>query len=99
MSEEQSAAIAAAYAVVVFDDDEHTLPYVVETFRKVFGYDSARGFQLAKRIDEEGRAIVWSGPREVAELKRDQIRSMGPDIYAVKQVAFPLSVEIEPLPE
>ena len=87
------------YAVVVLNDDEHTFPYVVETFRKVFGNDSARGFQLAKKIDEEGRAIVWSGPREVAELKRDQIRSVGPDIYSVKKVSFPLGVEIEPLPE
>jgi hypothetical protein len=34
----------------------------------------------------------------VAELKRDQIRSTGPDFYAAKKVEFPLGVLIEPLP-
>ena len=45
-----------------------------------------------------GRAIVWSGTKEVAELKRDQIREYGPDVYASVKVTFPLGVVIEPLP-
>lgn len=42
--------------------------------------------------------MVWSGSKEVAELKRDQVRSAGPDFYAAKKVEFPLGVTIEPLP-
>ena len=41
---------------------------------------------------------MWSGTREVAEIKRDQIRSAGPDFYATKKVDFPLKVAVEPMP-
>ena len=86
------------YAVVVFNDDEHSFQYVVETFTKVFGYSWAKGFSLALAIHIHGKGIVWSGSLEVAELKRDQIRSAGPDFYASQKVDFPLGVTIEPLP-
>ena len=86
------------YAVVVLDDDEHTFQYVIETFIKVFGYTPEKCFQLAKTIDGTGRAVVWVGPKEVAELKRDQIVGAGPDFYAKKTVKFPLGVVLEPMP-
>jgi ATP-dependent Clp protease adaptor protein ClpS len=86
------------HAVVVLNDDLHTFQYVVETFQKVFGYSVEKSFLLATKIHEQGREIVWSGSKEVAELKRDQIRSAGPDIYASRKVDFPLGVVIEPLP-
>jgi ATP-dependent Clp protease adaptor protein ClpS len=86
------------YAVVVLNDDLHTIDYVIETFIKVFGYAPEKCYQLALAIHTQGRAIVWSGPKEVAELKRDQIRSAGPDLHASKKVEFPLGVVIEPLP-
>ncbi|MCA9245560.1 MAG: ATP-dependent Clp protease adaptor ClpS [Planctomycetales bacterium] len=86
------------YAVVVHDDDVHTFEYVIETFMKVFGYSTEKSFILANTIHTEGRAIVWTGPKEVAELKRDLIRSAGPDLHAEKTVNFPLGVDIEPLP-
>jgi ATP-dependent Clp protease adaptor protein ClpS len=86
------------YAVVVFNDDQHSFQYVIETFAKVFGYPLEKSYSLALQIHTEGKGIVWSGPREVAELKRDQIRSVGPDFHAEKKVEFPLGVTIEPLP-
>ncbi len=84
------------YAVVVLNDDEHTFDYVIATFMKVFGYDVEKCFQLAKTIHEEGRAIVWIGSLEVAELKRDQIKEAGPDYWSITKVTWPLSVELEP---
>jgi len=86
------------YAVVVLNDDLHSFDYVIHTFQKVFGYAPEKCFQLAKQIHEQGRGIVWTGPKEVAELKRDLIRSAGPDTNAAKTVDWPLGVEIEPLP-
>jgi len=86
------------YAVVVFNDEEHTFQYVIETLMKVFGYPQEKSYSLTLQIHNEGRAIVWSGSREVAELKRDQIRSAGPDFYADEKVDFPLGVTVEPLP-
>ena len=86
------------YAVVLFNDEEHTFQYVIETLMKVFGYPQEKSFSLTLQIHNDGRGIVWSGSREVAELKRDQIRSAGPDFYAAKKVDFPLGVIVEPLP-
>ncbi|HWC88440.1 MAG TPA: ATP-dependent Clp protease adaptor ClpS [Pirellulales bacterium] len=86
------------YAVVVLNDELHTFDYVIETFMKVFGYQKERCFQLARHIHLNGRGIVWTGPKEVAELKRDQILGAGPDFYAQKKVEGPLGVLIEPMP-
>ena len=86
------------YAVVLFNDKEHTFQYVVETLMKVFGYPQEKSYGLTLQIHNEGKGIVWSGTRELAELKRDQIRSAGPDFYAAKKVEFPLGVTVEPLP-
>ena len=83
---------------MVLNDDLHSFDYVIHTFQKVFGYAPEKCFQLAMQIHEQGRGIVWSGPKEVAELKRDLIRSAGPDTYAVKKVDWPLGCDIEPLP-
>jgi len=77
------------YAVVLFNDDEHTFPFVIETLMKVFGYPQEKCYSITVQIHHDGRGIVWSGSREVAELKRDQIRSAGPDFYAAKNVDFP----------
>ena len=86
------------YAVIVENDDFHTFTYVIEVLQKVFGYDVQKGFLLAAEIDATGQAIVWSGALELAELKRDQIRGFGPDLYAMKPVTFPLGVRVEKLP-
>jgi ATP-dependent Clp protease adaptor protein ClpS len=86
------------YAVVVFNDEEHSFRYVIETFMKVFGCPLEKSCTLAMQIHNAGKGIVWSGSKEVAELKRDQVRSAGPDFYADKKVEFPLGVTIEPLP-
>jgi len=87
------------YAVVVFNDEDHTFQYVIESLMKVFGYPQERCYQLTLQIHQQGRGIVWSGTRELAELKRDQLRSAGPDFFAAKKVDFPLQATVEPLPE
>jgi ATP-dependent Clp protease adaptor protein ClpS len=86
------------YAVIVENDDFHTFHYVIEVLQKVFGYDLQKAILLTVEVDAAGQAIVWSGSLEVAELKRDQIRGCGPDLYAMKPVTFPLGVRVEKLP-
>src|SRR5262245_39632623 len=86
------------FAVIVLNDDRHTFPYVIETFQKVFGFALQRAKQLAQEIHLRGETIVWSGTRELAELKEEQIRSAGTDYYAQPPVKFPLGVRVEPLP-
>lgn len=85
------------YAVVVLNDDEHTFHYVILALGRVFGYGLQRGFELASTIHTAGRAVVWTGALEVAELKRDQLRGFGPDVFASQPVTFPLGVELEPV--
>ena len=85
------------YAVVVENDDDHTFLYLVDVLRAVCAHPKEEAERLTDRIDQTGRAIVWTGPLEVAELKRDQIRDFGPDTYSKPPVTFPLSVVIEPI--
>jgi ATP-dependent Clp protease adaptor protein ClpS len=86
------------YAVIVEDDDKHTFEYVMEVFQKVFGYSVEKVFKLAEEIHTNGESVVWSGSKEVAELKYELIRSAGPDVYSSTKVEFPLGVRIEPMP-
>lgn len=85
------------YAVVVLNDDLHSFAYVIMALAKVFGYSVEKGFQLATEIHTTGRAIVWTGALEHAELKRDQLIGMGPDVFASQPVTFPLGVELDPV--
>ncbi len=94
----------SAFSPVLADDREKYdasgghQKYVIETLMKIFGYPQEKSYLHALQIHHDGRGIVWSGSREVAELKRDQIRSAGPDSYGTKKVDFPLGVIVEPLP-
>jgi ATP-dependent Clp protease adaptor protein ClpS len=65
---------------------------------KIFDYGGPKAFLLTLRAHLSGRSIVWSGPKEVAEFRADQIRSAGPDPSKKKDGAGPLSTSIEPLP-
>ncbi len=86
------------YAVIVENDDLHTFEYVIVGLQKVCGYSRQKAWLLAVEIDSRGKAVVWSGTKELAELKCEQIRGLGPDFFAPKPVTFPLGVYIEPLP-
>lgn len=86
------------YAVIVHNDELHTFPYVIELLQKVCGHQLAAAMRLTSTIHYAGRAVVWTGTLELAELKRDQIRGYGPDRFAEATVEFPLGVTVEPLP-
>ena len=86
------------YAVIVENDNDHTYEYVILGLCKVCGHSVEKAFLLASEIDRTGRAAVWTGSLEVAELKRDQIIGLGPDFFARDPVMYPLGVRLEPLP-
>lgn len=87
------------YVVIIHNDNDHTFPYVIDTLCKVFGYSVIKSLQLAKEVHDKGRSPVWTGSKEVAELKRDQIIGSGPDLYSETPIRTPLKVTIEPLPQ
>lgn len=67
------------YHVILWDDDDHTYAYVIVMLMEVFGYPAEKGYQIAKRVDTQGRTVVITTTREHAELKRDQIHAYGKD--------------------
>ena len=67
-----------AWRVVVLNDDHNTFDGVAFALASVLpGVDFDRGLALANRIHETGRAVVWSGQREQAELYWQQLRAHG----------------------
>jgi len=63
------------YNVILENDDYHTLDFVVDVLRKVLGCTLERAAQLALQAHTTGRSIIWTGTKEVAELKVEQVRS------------------------
>jgi ATP-dependent Clp protease adaptor protein ClpS len=85
------------YRVVLWDDDDHSYPYVIRMMRDLFGHTIERGYAIAKEVDTQGKAIVLTTTREHAELKRDQIRAFGADV-AIASSAGSMRASIEPEP-
>jgi ATP-dependent Clp protease adaptor protein ClpS len=66
------------WRVIVLNDDHNTFDGVAFALaRTIPGVDFEAGMRLAERIDRSGRAIVWSGPREPAELYWEQLAGYG----------------------
>ena len=82
------------YAVVLHNDDHNNFAFVVTVLQKVFGYAIEKCVQLMLEAHKTGRAVVWVGSLEVAELKAEQVHGCGPDPHAAK--ALPLRATVEP---
>ena len=54
------------YNVILLNDDHHSMQFVVEVLCKVFGYNVERCMELMLKAHTDGRAVVYTGPREVA---------------------------------
>jgi ATP-dependent Clp protease adaptor protein ClpS len=86
------------YHVILENDDYHSQQFVAEVLMKALGYSAERAVQLMFEAHTSGRAVVWTGPREVAELKADQIQTF----HEVREPGChqlgPVSCVIEPAP-
>ena len=76
---ERSGREVPRYNVVLWDSDDHTFDYVEKMLRELFGHTKKDCEEIAKSVDEDGRAIVLTTTKEHAELKRDQIHAYGKD--------------------
>jgi ATP-dependent Clp protease adaptor protein ClpS len=64
--------------VIVLNDDHNTFDHVAYTLaRHIPGVTVDKGYSLANTIHNTGRAIVWSGLKEPAELYWSQLRDAG----------------------
>lgn len=83
------------YAVILHNDDDNGMEFVVKVLQTVFKYELDKCIRHMTEAHETGRSVVWVGSLEVAELKADQIHSCGGEPQAKKK-AEPLRVTIEP---
>ena len=81
--------------VVLLDDDDHTYEYVIRMLMELFGHSMERAFQIAKRVDQDGRAVCTTTHRELAELKAEQVLGYGADPLSASSVGS-MSAIIEP---
>ena len=68
----------APWQVIVLNDDHNTFDGVAFALSSVLpgvGFD--QGMTYANRIHSSGRAVVWSGHRERAELYWQQLKDFG----------------------
>jgi len=86
------------YNVILENDDHHSQEFVVGVLRKALGYVHERAYQLMLQAHTTGRAVVWTGPREVAELKADQVRTFHEVREADGARLGPLGCTVEPAP-
>ena len=74
------------WIVIVLNDDHNTFDHVAKTLSRVIpdiSLDS--GYAYADRIHNSGRAAVWTGPREPAELYWEQLSAAGLTMAPLEQ--------------
>ncbi len=83
------------YHVILWDDNDHSVVYVVRMMQELFSHGREQGYLIAREVDATGRALCLTTTREHAELKRDQIHAYGRD-DEIKDCKGSMSATIEP---
>lgn len=74
------------WRVIVRNDDHNTFDHVARSLaRFVPGMTLAAGYAVADEVHNAGRAIVWSGHREPAELYWEQLSDAGLTMAPLEQ--------------
>jgi ATP-dependent Clp protease adaptor protein ClpS len=78
--------LGGAWRVIVLNDDHNTFDHVARTLSRVIpGVSIEQGYGIADQIHNTGQAIVWTGPKEVAELYWEQLKSAGLTMAPLEQ--------------
>jgi ATP-dependent Clp protease adaptor protein ClpS len=78
-AEKSSTRTAPLYHVIILNDDDHTIEYVVEMLQAVVGLSAADALACTLEADSTGSSIVQTCALEEAERSRDSIHAYGPD--------------------
>jgi ATP-dependent Clp protease adaptor protein ClpS len=66
------------WRVIVLNDDHNTFEGVAGALSNVIpGLSYDGGMSMANKIHSSGQAVVWSGPKEPAELYWEQLKGAG----------------------
>jgi ATP-dependent Clp protease adaptor protein ClpS len=75
-----------AWRVIVCNDSHNTFDHVARTLASFIpGVTLDGGYAMADRIHNSGQAIVWTGPREPAELYWEQLDDAGLTMAPLEQ--------------
>jgi len=70
--------LGGEWRVIVRNDNHNTFDHVAQTLARVLpGVSLEQGHRFADSIHGSGQAIVWAGPRELAEHYWEQLNSAG----------------------
>jgi ATP-dependent Clp protease adaptor protein ClpS len=86
------------YHVILENDDFHSFDFVIGVLVKTIGCSTLRAVKLAWKAHSDGRAVIWTGSKEVAEFKVEQIRTFHETREGDGKKLGPLSCCIEPAP-
>ena len=74
------------WRVIVLNDNHNTFEGVASALSEVLpGVSYDHGMAMANRIHNTGQAVVWSGPREPAELYWEQLSGHGLTMAPLEQ--------------
>jgi ATP-dependent Clp protease adaptor protein ClpS len=74
------------WRVIVLNDNHNTFDGVAATLSSVIpGVTLDKGYAIADKIHNTGQAIVWTGPREPAELYWEQLNDAGLTMAPLEQ--------------
>ena len=78
--------LGGSWMVIVKNDSHNTFDHVAKTLARVIpGISLDQGHRIADQIHNSGQAIVWSGPREPAELYWEQLKWAGLTMAPLEQ--------------
>lgn len=96
--EETRVRLLPPYHVILLNDDDHSMEFVIAVVMKVFGCPFERALELTMEAHTTGRAILWTGPKEVAELKAEQVQTFHETRDRDEAQLGPVGCVIEPAP-
>ena len=84
--EDPGTGLGGAWRVIVLNDNHNTFEGVAHALSRIVpGVSLKQGYAIADKIHNTGQAIVWSGPREPAELYSEQLNDAGLTMAPLEQ--------------
>ncbi len=78
--------LGGSWRVIVLNDNHNTFDGVAQALARIVpGVSLDQGYAIADRIHNTGQAIVWSGPKEPAELYWEQLKDAGLTMAPLEQ--------------
>ncbi len=94
MDRQSPGGYAPRYNVVLWDDEDHTVEYVMKMLQEIVKIPEKKAFELAEEVMDTGRAIIFTGVKEPAEMKQEQVHAYGKD-HSIKGCKGSMTATLE----